>query len=59
MLPCRRQRGLNMVIVPGPEGMQPPMEGTPISLNAGAEDHFVTMVIRSSLFTSLCPLLAF
>lgn len=29
------------------------MEGTPMSLNPGVEDHFVTMVIHSALFTSL------
>lgn len=53
MLPCSRQCGLNIVIVPWQVGMQPPMEGTPMPLNPCIEDHFVTMAMHSTLFTSL------
>lgn len=53
MLPCSCQCGLNIVIVPWQVGMQPPMEGTPMSLNSCTEDHFVTMVMHSTLFIFL------
>lgn len=46
-----------MVIVPWQVGMQPPMEGTPMSLKPSVEDHVVTMVICSTVFTFL-PLCA-
>lgn len=36
----------------GTVGMQPPIEGTQISLNPVVEDHLVSMVIHSTLFTS-------
>lgn len=52
MLPHSHQRGLNMVIVRWSLGMQPPVEGTPMSLNPGTEDHFVTMATHSVLFVS-------
>lgn len=53
MLPYSRLCGLNMVIVPWPVGMQPPTEGTPMSLKLGIKDHFVTVVIPSTLSASL------
>lgn len=37
---------------PWPVGMQPPVEGALMSFNPSVEDHFATMVIPSTLFTS-------